>query len=272
MLGKLIKYDLRATKFMWLIYAIAIGFAALMTVFAAFADFNNYWVMLILLMLLLPIYVVIVGVLLAPQIFIAVRFYKHMISDQAYLTFTLPVPRYYHIISKAITYAIWQTISVFTLILSFAMVFLGVGVANPELFDGFTEGMFMFDMTIEQLTPYMPAIIIVMIIYYFVSLFTSPMFIFASFSWGQAMIKKHRILGAFLSYLIISSITGFVMGAVSIITELVAFFNAGQLSTIGGYMQYMTTTYAIIGLIELALGIVAYIITNYCMTKKLNLE
>lgn len=272
MLRKLIKYDLKATKFMWLIYVIAIGFSSLLTIFLSLADFENTWVVLVFMTLILPIYVVLVGLMMAPLVFISIRFYKHIISDQAYLTFTLPVPRYYHIVSKTITYAIWQVASTLVMILSFVMVFLGVGTANPEFFDGLNEGLFMFDMTFEQMGAYLPPFIIVMVIYFAVSLFSSPMFMFASFALGQVMMKKHKVLGAFLSYLIITTITGFITGTVSVVMEVISIFNEAALETIGGYMQYVTTTYAINALINLALGVTAYIITNHCLTKKLNLE
>ncbi len=272
MLKKLIKYDLKSTKFMGLILVIAIGFASLLTLFFSFADFDSVWTSIVILMLLLPIYVVITGLMLAPLVLISIRFYKHVISDQAYLTFTLPVPRYYHIISKTITYAIWQVASVFTMILSIGLIFLGVGAANPEFFDGFTESFFMFDILFEQIGAYLAPLIIVIAVYFIISLFASPMYIFASFSLGQVMMKRHKILGAFLSYLIISAITGTLSSIITFIIEFATLLNGAGLETIEGTMQYMTTTYAVIALIDLALAVGAYIITHYCLTKKLNLE
>lgn len=257
---------------MLLIYAIAFGFALLVTGLIAIVDFDSAFGAFVITMLLLPVYLVFIGTLTSPLIFTSVRFYKHMISDQAYLTFTLPVPRYYHVVSKIITYAIWYLGSTIVSIASLAIAILTLSLRFEEFSEFFDYLFFLNDMSMDQIVAVIPGLIVTIILYYLVSLFSAPTYMFASFAWGQAMIKKHKLLGAFLCYLIINSATGLINGTISFFIQFAAMFSTDALSTITGFIDYYTITYATSALVQLGLGVVMYIITNTCLNKKLNLE
>ena len=121
MLRKLLKYDLRSIgRFWWiimLVMAILFGMIGVSIRFFTEAlthplnsDLEAFFGIMAALSYL-PMYLEIIGVSLcvvAIEVLIYVRFFKHFFTDEGYLTFTLPVSRKNHLLSKVITYVFWM--------------------------------------------------------------------------------------------------------------------------------------------------------------------
>ncbi len=120
MLKKLLKYDMRSVSKLWWIGALisvvgAVAGAAFIRFFmyvieheAAVSD--NFFIISSAILCLISAIFCIIAVSLSfvfTMVLVFVRFYKHFFTDEGYLTFTLPVKRSIHYLSKTINAAIW---------------------------------------------------------------------------------------------------------------------------------------------------------------------
>ena len=120
MLGKLLKYDLRATAGTMLIsYVILLGYALILQLTGLDLNFSNpyldfQWIMR--LFLYVGFVIVMVGVLLFTYVQILRRFYNNLFSAQGYLTNTLPVRPEAILVSKVLMGVIWIAVTYLILV------------------------------------------------------------------------------------------------------------------------------------------------------------
>lgn len=121
MLRKLLKYDLKSVgRFWWIIMIVMVILFGMIGVSARFlteaftqpsgSDAEAFFGILAGLSYL-PAYFEILCVsvcVIAVEVLIYVRYFKHFFTDEGYLTFTLPVSRKTHLLSKIITYVFWM--------------------------------------------------------------------------------------------------------------------------------------------------------------------
>ena len=126
MLGKLLKYDLRSVgRFWWIAMLTMIGASFSTAVSyrlyleismsqAYLSGENNVLIALALMALniILIISLVVIGAsLIFVAVLIYVRYYKHLFTDEGYLTFTLPVSRKQIYFSKLVNAGLWLMLS-----------------------------------------------------------------------------------------------------------------------------------------------------------------
>ena len=264
MLRKLIKYDLKSTRIVGLSFLVAIGLALFWSLVIPSMANPTPWISTISTFMTIPTVVVLVFLVIGPTIMISIRFYRHVISDEAYLTFTLPVPRYYHILSKMIASAIWTFTSyivLFVCLIMFAFGYISYLdiVTVPQ------------DTVVSTWDPRYTPLIIEYIILGIVTLFTSPLIVFASLSFGQVITKKHKILGAIAAYFIINMVSN----AASSIFSAIFYIGVDMSSLLldeSLNIQIMTKTIGMFAIFHIITSVALYFFTNYCLTKKLNLE
>ena len=138
MLGKLIKYEFKATYSIHLLMcAIVLGMSVICGLFSLIPtdqivdDITHagtvFSVMLqSLLQMLLGL--MMSGITVTTLVLIAVRFYKNLLGDEGYLMFTLPVKSWQLITSKLLTSLVWMVGSVLVLFASF---FILIDVEMP---------------------------------------------------------------------------------------------------------------------------------------------
>lgn len=136
MLGKLIKYDMKAlNRFLILIHGFLL-FAALLVRFfltgRVLVETPKDGTLLGLSFLLF--FLIIMSVSFGTFIVIAVRFYKNLFSDEGYLTRTLPVTSGQHLLSKTIAGSIWASLDMILLLASFYII-----SATPFVVDAFNS-------------------------------------------------------------------------------------------------------------------------------------
>lgn len=119
MLTKLLKYEFRATARLFLpLYVVLLVFA-LINRFINFeklvaidAQVFGFGVLELFGFLARLLYfVLVVGILVMTLLILLQRFYKSLLGDEGYLMFTLPVRPWQHIVSKLIAAAVWVTAS-----------------------------------------------------------------------------------------------------------------------------------------------------------------
>ena len=126
MLGKLLKYDLRSVgRFWWIAMLTMIGasfstsvsyrlYLELSMSQAYLSGENNVLIALAMMALniILIISLVVIGAsLIFVAVLIYVRYYKHLFTDEGYLTFTLPVSRKQIYFSKLVNAGLWLMLS-----------------------------------------------------------------------------------------------------------------------------------------------------------------
>lgn len=141
MLGKLMKYEWKAT---WKFILIANLMITVMTIMANVTvklDFFSYEqpnviqfiAIMVMMTYILSMFAMIIGV----AIFLVYRFYTSTYSDQGYLLHTLPVDKHHIIIAKVLVSALWIILCEFIMYLSVIILV----AANGEVFETLKDGM-----------------------------------------------------------------------------------------------------------------------------------
>ena len=128
MLGKLIKYDLKSTSRILVIVHVFLILSALFVrflitgrveedLFMASSGSDVFYTLLVMVYTLL-----IIGASFATCIVVAIRFYRHLFSDEGYLTNTLPVKRSTHLLAKTISGSLWLCVDMILIMLSLFLV------------------------------------------------------------------------------------------------------------------------------------------------------
>lgn len=271
MLGKLIKYDMKAlNRFLIIIHAFLLLFALLGRVFLTsrirFTEMDDTNSLLLTLSFLLY-FLIMSGVVFATEMIIAVRFYKNQFSDEGYLSRTLPVTPGQHLLSKTITGVIWCVIDLLLIMLSLWIVIMTPSVTaaynanKAEVLEvlGITGGM----------TPAALAALVFLLL--IVSSVSNVVMIYASVSMGQ-LFSNHRILGAVVSYFIITTVTSIFSLLALTVTGYFSNYTLVAGSPEFSFTESMLYLTRLTVVLSLVTSILLYIFTYYILKKKTNLQ
>lgn len=266
MLSKLLKKDLQATARTFL--PLILGFV-LISILAKIsfeviymsANQNNHTntVLSTLVGLVIVLYILYAfACFIMTYVFIISDFYKTIVSNQGYLTHTLPVKTSTIINSKLIIAFLWQIIIFLLITLSIFLFFVG---HIDSTFQNFViEFNSSVGIGILQFFGFITACMIIGAI-------SSPLMFYASIAIGH-LFGTHKILGAILAYfgiytvLQVISVVGLV--ALGWSTLYVSAYAPDPL--LFHSIMWFTIIFSVI------ISIIFYIVTNYVLSKKLNLE
>jgi len=290
MLGKLLKYEFKATARMFLLmYAALLVVASINALVLPFSDniivnalerlpvLNS----IVTSLLMISYMLLIAAVIILTLVIIVVRFYR-MLGDQGYLWFTLPVTSNQHILSKLICAFVWSVASVFVVCASVGVMILPTGWLGelwriPDFWQevvwlGFSPGLWLA----------------CGIVLSFVSWLSGVMMFYAAIAIGPNFTKS-RLGGSVLAYVLIyigvqilSTIQMLIL-AMPMSKPVEIFFDSidtmsmgfnvpsAMMQLSGAVDQMVLLSTVVFGLGCLALAIVYYFITRHFMTKKLNL-
>jgi hypothetical protein len=189
------------------------------------------------------------------------RFYKNLMSDEGYLMFTLPVKSSHLINSKLIVSLMWNIVSVLVVIAS-----LFILLISPENFANLREAIpFYFNLFMMSFEGSHLLVIIEFGVMTFISLVQQILLIYVSIAIGN-LFSSHRVLGSFASYIAINTITQMVITVLLLIIVRFSSSFSLQMETVPGFFFLFTIAFSSI------LTALYYIVTNYILSKKLNLE
>lgn len=204
MLGKLIKYELKATgRIMLPLYlvmlAATLALSANIRLTSDTASKGNFILstILIILFVLAILAVSIISVLL-----ILNRFYKNLLGDEGYLMFSLPVSTAQNITSKGLTALIWIICSILTgIVCGFVMVGIVGDLSEflPQLKDIWSTYLSVFGKGKAILY------LILFLVMIIVSMLEAVFKVYAAISVGHQW-GNHRIVGSVLAYIAFSTI------------------------------------------------------------------
>ncbi|MDD5949965.1 MAG: hypothetical protein PUC39_09615 [Lachnospiraceae bacterium] len=279
MLGRLYKHEMKASGHYFVPIYIGVALASLL--FAIVWGINMVWDNSIFSSITVPFAIllfigIIAAIYIGTEIVNIVRFYKTMVSEEGYLTHTLPVTVNQLLLSKgfaATTYYLIAAVAMAAVVGLFIVVTL---VATGAVYTTEWEtamnafGEVMQEMKVHGFS--VAAYTIEVVLAIFVGAISKLFLVYLAIAIGQCM-KSHKALWSVGFYLCIN----IVVGLVSQVIATVVMIGFGLNSTydvwienhIGTYMHVTMWGGILMSLITL---IVSYFLVRYIFQKKLNLE
>ncbi len=263
MLGKLLKYDLKANRNVFLlIYAVLLATAVGTRI--SFIDWISRFdevsmiVSIVGTVLMLTYVIALIAMNVICIVLIVRRFYTHLFGSEGYLTFTLPVSVKQHFFSKVISAVIIYLASV--LVQGLSLLILSVGTIEAEAVD---EMLHIFGLIFSGLIPVRD--LILQGILNVISMLSSLLMIYFAICVGQ-MVNRHRVISAIVIYFGLNSLLNVINTWIS-----EAFINIVQ-SGLSIEIRYEAAYYVFMGLF-LVIQLIGFSFGSIMiMKKKLNLE
>lgn len=204
----------------------------------------------------------------AIMIISAIRMYKTLFGDEAYIIHTLPVSTRQVYWSKIIIHAVCEFAVSVLILISFNLVFGRLYAFEPEaVTNGFNGSVFGVLAAITGMSAAATTIVFTLLM--LLSCVISVLEILACIVLGQYW-KKHKIIGAIVSYLVLT----FIMQVVSTVAVIPAIMGAGMgaMASPDLFMEeFMRSLLIIVYVITAIIGAASYFIADHGFTKKLNL-
>ena len=266
MLGKLVKYDLKAAaKIFILIHAVYmfICFAARFLYMDSlnFAEPSEPLIFsLILFISLMTLLVSALSIITWLQV--AFRFYRNLFSKEGYLSWTLPVSGPQHLWAKIISGYILMAADLIIIAAGILLLVTGSNVTTDY-------GMIADELTAE-LGFSLSTLSLILFAVCLVSCISSVIMIYFSVVVGQ-LFPSHRVLGAVAAYFI----TSFIVQIISVIIMFVLGFLPGYNTALldgKAMMDHMFRLLTLSSVLMLVITVAQYIASHYIMKKKINLQ
>lgn len=274
MLGKLIKYEFKATsRFMVLMYGLFLALSAIISVgvannldevFSEISDKLNFGGLIIgvFVALIVIMFVIMNVVVISGMFFYSVkRFKDNLLGDEGYLMHTLPVKTRDNILSKCIVSVIWTFASILTVAVGYTI--LVFGISETDIF-GITAQIFSqidlgFNYTTQLLLIFLEIFVCVTVI-----IINIYLHIYASMAVGFSQ-NEHKVAKSIGVYILITVAANIFESAIA---PLMNIYYTYQTSDLANF--HFTILYGII--ISCITGTAYYFITKYYLSKRLNLQ
>lgn len=264
MLGKLLKHEFIAMSrvlvplHLFLILVTIIGKVTLNL------ELVRYLPELLNFLLLLTYILVIIVVPITTSIFVVVRFYKNMYTDEGYLMWTLPAKPWEHLVAKGCVASLWLLLDIGLIFASlFMLLFTG------QIGETLTDPVFIEELNKafgSQLGMSASGFFYQLVAACVIGCVSSCFMCYLSISIGQ-LFTKHRVLGAFLAYFVLYLILQVAEAAI-MLTFGITLFSRDVVSFGDVYSNILLASSAF----SLIFGVICFFATLYFMKKKVNLQ
>lgn len=268
MLGKLLKYEIKATGRIFVpIYLALILLAGINRIFVAFRFFpHNQTLSLISGFVSLLYILFICGMFVLTFVVMIQRFYKNLLGDEGYLMFTLPVKPSALILSKMLVSFVWIVVSMavtgisLLILTSDPSLLAEIGTFFQKAADvlsgtyGQQAAIFTIELTVGCI----------------IGVCSSILMVYASIALGH-LFQKHRVLASFGAYLVIM----FVLQVIStLILSIPVIQWAVEVESSGAMAVSWITgrLFPLYLVLDVLYGAAFFLLTKYIFTRKLNLE
>lgn len=268
MLGKLLKYELKATSRVFIPLYIAILVVSIVNGLSLNLEILNIQGLATIVLMCLFISLFVITIVVTIQ-----RFNKNLLKDEGYLMFTLPVSSKYLVLSKYLTSLIWTFLSFVVAFLSFTIIFM---IPTYKYFD-FSYFINEFNLLFSNMLNLnilgqFIKIILLMIISYTIFIFN----VYLALSVGQLPIfNRFRNVSSFIGFLVINLLISYAQNIVSLFVND-ASVNIEAIDNINYAISSVTSIVSkglnIAIVINLIIILVLFFATTYILDKKLNLE
>lgn len=273
MLGKLLKYEIKATSRWFLPLYVAIIFSAIINKFLfvtpivnkAFEQNNSFVNIMqgIISSVSMFLYVALFfGLFVATLIVVIQRFYKSLLGDEGYLMFTIPVKAWQNILNKLLVSMLWTFTST---VIGFGSILILVPKEElKQLPYVVSDAFFEINQTLGA------GGIVLLIIFAILALIVSVMEIYTAISLGH-LFNKYKLLLSFAMYLGLQTVAQFL--ALFIVALSMKDINKPYVTDLTMQIGAPFRQFFMIANIILVLYAAGYFfLTNYLLEKKLNLE
>ena len=289
MLSKLFKYDFKAlSRILWPAMAAVAGASLIASICFIFSSrtVNNAnatgLAQFLAAMLAVLMVLAIIAACFIVFFIICAHFYRNLMTDEGYLTFTLPVKTSEILWSKLLSAMTWTLISIVVIGLCVLM-FVGLSCAGNgngrELITDIYNGLHqIFDMFRSK----SGLLVFEMIIMGLAAMAFSILHIYLALVIGGVVSQKHKVLAGIGFYFVISIV-------VSVITAIAQYFLGGNLvrgiNGMGVILNAQEGAQALNTLVSaaqpyywfsftftLAMDVCCFLLSKYFLEKKLNLE
>lgn len=199
------------------------------------------------------------------SVIIILRFYKNLLGNEGYLTFSLPVTPLNHIWCKLITAFVGTVTTIIVALGAIVALLIGNGWFT-EMYTALKEGLCAICKTFGAAKS--AVLLSQIVILAIVSVAMGLLMVYVSMSFGQRF--KKRVGGSILTFAVIYII----MQAVETAIAILAIAFSGSITRLVTENVFLAATVGLSLCIvyELILATTFFIITHYMLTKKLNLE
>ena len=276
MLGKLIKYDMKAlNRFLIIIHCFLLLAAALLRIFVTGRIYNleseENGVLLGLFVILY--FILVVGVSIGTLIIVGVRFYTNLFSSEGYLTRTLPVTSGQHLLSKTITGCIWGCID--TLLILAATYYTIFTPAVKGVYSQHREEILeLLGLTGKYADTPVSVAVLFLLLLLIEDTLSKIITLYASIVLGQ-LFSGHRVLGAVVAYFALNTVISVIAFAVMVPlgyssnTFLIAAPDTLTLSYNSSGLFVDSLKMSVI--FSLAVTVILYLASYHLMKKKIDL-
>lgn len=282
MLKKMLKYDLKSMFkiacpiYLALAAASVIGCGLLVLIFeiadnatdSVIMEFMMTSSVLFYIMILIMVSVVAALIAYLP----AIHFYKHLFSDEGYLTLTLPITMSDHLLSKTLSAFVVNISSVAVGLASvFVALFLPIFIEMNMALSSSDVGVSGIEVVVELVKLIYREIGSATFaeygIFMLISLFTSIMLLYVSITVGSVIFKRHKILGSILFYWVISMLFGVVQSGVGIIVSAILGASGANTFELASHISMIISI-----VIYAIFGVISYFVNLKLFNTRLNLE
>lgn len=265
MLGKLLKYELKATSRVFIPLYIAILVVSIVNGLSLNLEILNIQGLATIVLMCLFISLFVITIVVTIQ-----RFNKNLLKDEGYLMFTLPVSSKHLVLSKYLTSLIWTFLSFVVAFLSFTIIFM---IPTYKYFD-FSYFINEFNLLFSNMLNLnilgqFIKIILLMIISYTIFIFN----VYLALSVGQLPIfNRFRNVSSFIGFLVINLLISYAQNIVSLFVND-ASVNIEAIDNINYAINSVTSIVSKgLNIANIIIILVLFFATTYILDKKLNLE
>ncbi len=220
-----------------------------------------------------------IALLAAPVIYGIVRFYRNMLCDEGYLSFTLPVTASQHLWSKMLVSCIWQVATVLVVGLCGVLYFMSVDYEQVAEF--FSQLGYLLGMAGEAGGFWGILLLVLLVLAVLSQLPTSYLSLYSAMSIGQC-VNKHKMLASIGVYMACNVA---VTTLIQVIASAVAFMSLNWIDEIDAFFSnpalFSDTTVLAFQLVSVFIGAMIlfnvllalgyFMLSRHFLTKKLNL-
>ncbi len=272
MLGKLLKYELKANLLFYIIMTVAIAgitlAAGCSVELMVKTEMDNPYIALSCISVIMLYIVVLITASVFTTVIVFKRFYSNNFSQEGYLTFTLPVTAKQIYWSKFISALIWNGWTYVLIVLSIIGVMLcpSLEITMTDILDIFYFFTDIYDGSVWMIILYILQLV--------VSMVYAIVLMYLSICIGQNF-NVHRVIGAIGAYLVVNWAVGIVCSVISTsVLMLWGIIDEAQNEYASGFSGEMFMNVSFIIKIVVYIGVIigGYFYSIHKMNKGLNLK
>ena len=200
-------------------------------------------------------------------VLLVVRFYRSTVSDEAYLTFTLPVTPAQILWAKLFNTVVWSLFSGLALFLAGAAI-LGTGVTAAGVAEDFVNTFGELFAFLHSMVGQSGLTLFLCCLLGSAAFVSSYLMVFMAITFGSVIVRKHKALAAVGMIFVINFITSGITSVMQLV--LLGDFTIKSVMydgvfAINNFLISSTILYT-------ATAVIYFLVTRYMMEKKLNLD